>query len=59
MSSPSGESLRLSAREADWSDEQLIEALGEVALCEFQSLIANAAGLPEDQIDSGLLPQAA
>ncbi len=47
------------AREADWSDEQLIEALGEVALCEFQSLIANAAGLPEDQIDSGLLPQAA
>jgi len=46
------------AREADWSDEQILEALGEVALCEFQSLVANAAGLPEDQIDSGLLPSA-
>jgi alkylhydroperoxidase family enzyme len=46
------------AREADWSDEQILEALGEVALCEFQSLIANAAGLPEDQIDSTLLPAA-
>ena len=40
------------AREADWTDEQLIEALGEVALNEFQSLVANAAGLPQDQIDS-------
>jgi alkylhydroperoxidase family enzyme len=47
------------AREADWTDEQLIEALGEVALCEFQSLVANAAGLPEDQIDSQALPTAA
>ncbi len=47
------------AREADWSDEQILEALGEVALCEFQSLVANAAGLPEDQIDSTLLPSAA
>ena len=47
------------AREVDWTDEQLIEALGEAALCEFQSLVANAAGLPEDQIDSGLLPSAA
>lgn len=47
------------AREADWSDEQLLEALGEVALCEFQSLVANVAALPEDQIDSGLLPSVA
>ena len=36
-----------------------LEALGEVALCEFQSLVANAAGLPQDQIDASLLPDAA
>lgn len=47
------------AREVDWTDEQLIEALGEVALNEFQSLIANAAGLPQDQIDASALPSAA
>ena len=47
------------AREADWTDEQLLEALGEVALNEFQSLIANVAGLPQDQIDSSILPSAA
>lgn len=47
------------AREADWTDEQLLEALGEAALQEFQSHIANAAGLPQDQIDSGVLPAAA
>ncbi len=47
------------AREADWTDEQLLEALGEVALNEFQSLIANAAGLPQDQIDASVLPAAA
>jgi len=47
------------AREADWTDEQLIEALGEVALNEFQSLVANAAGLPQDQIDASVLPAAA
>jgi alkylhydroperoxidase family enzyme len=47
------------AREADWSDEQLLEALGEVALNEFQSLVAKAAGLPQDQIDSSVLPGAA
>lgn len=47
------------AREMDWTDEQLLEALGEVALCEFQSLVANAAGLPQDQIDASLLPDAA
>jgi alkylhydroperoxidase family enzyme len=40
------------AREAGWTDEQIIEALGEIALNEFQSLVANAAGLPQDQIDS-------
>ena len=47
------------AREMDWTDEQLLEALGEVALCEFQSLVANAAGLPQDQIDASLLPHPA
>ncbi len=47
------------AREADWTDEQLLEAIGEVALNEFQSLVANAAGLPQDQIDSAALPAAA
>ena len=40
------------AREAGWTDEQIIEALGEIALNEFQSLVANAAGLPQDQIDN-------
>lgn len=47
------------ARETDWTDEQLLEALGEVALNEFQSLVANAAGLPQDQIDASVLPAAA
>ena len=47
------------AREQDWTDEQLLEALGEVALNEFQSLVANAAGLPQDQIDASVLPAAA
>ena len=47
------------AREADWTDEQLLEALGEVALNEFQCLVAKAAGLPQDQIDSSVLPGAA
>jgi alkylhydroperoxidase family enzyme len=47
------------AREVDWSDEQIIESLALVALNEFQSLIANAGGLPIDQIDAGKLPAAA
>ena len=47
------------AREADWTDEQILEALSLVALNEFQSLIANAGGLPVDQIDSQKLPAAA
>ena len=34
------------AREAGWSDEQLLEAVADVALNEFQSLISNAAALP-------------
>jgi len=47
------------AREVDWTDEQIIEALAHVALNEFQSLIANASGLPMDQTDPAILPSAA
>ena len=47
------------AREVDWTDEQILEALTIVALNEFQSLIANAGGLPVDQIDAAKLPGAA
>ena len=32
------------AREHDWTDEQLLEAVAHLAMNEFQSLIANAAG---------------
>lgn len=47
------------ARECAWSDEQILEAIGEVALNEMQSLVANVAGLPQDQIDNSTLPAAA
>jgi AhpD family alkylhydroperoxidase len=47
------------AREAGWSDEELLEAVAHLALSEFQSLIANAAALPQDQIDPRILPEAA
>lgn len=47
------------AREAGWSDEQLLEAVAHTALSEFQSLIANAAALPQDQTDPSILPRAA
>jgi alkylhydroperoxidase family enzyme len=47
------------AREHDWSDEQLLEAVAHLAMNEFQSLIANAAELPFDQTDSAVLPAAA
>ena len=47
------------AREAGWSDEQLLEAVAHTALSEFQSLISNAAALPQDQTDPSILPQAA
>ncbi len=46
------------AREVDWSDEELLEAVAEVALSEFQSLMANAAALPQDQSDPSILPSA-
>lgn len=47
------------AREVDWSDEQILEALAHVALSEFESLIANAADLPQDQTSPSVLPSAA
>ena len=47
------------AREVDWTDEELLEAIAQVAMNEFQSLIANAAALPQDQVDSAVLPAAA
>jgi AhpD family alkylhydroperoxidase len=47
------------AREVDWSDEELLEAVAHVALNEFQSLMSNAAALPQDQSDPSVLPSAA
>jgi AhpD family alkylhydroperoxidase len=47
------------AREDGWSDEQILEAVAQVALSEFQSLVANAAALPQDQANPSVLPQAA
>lgn len=47
------------ARELGWSDEELLEAVAHVAMNEFQSLIANAAALPQDQVDARVLPKAA
>ena len=47
------------AREAGWTDEQILEAVAHVALAEFQTLIANAAALPQDQSDPSILPSAA
>lgn len=47
------------AREAGWTDEELLEAVAHVALNEFQSLISNAAALPQDKTDPSILPEAA
>src|SRR5437763_9042136 len=46
------------ARELGWDDEQLLEAVAHLALNEFQSLVSNAAALPQDQSDSSILPAA-
>jgi AhpD family alkylhydroperoxidase len=47
------------AREAGWSDEEILEAVAEVALTEFQSLFASAAGLPLESSDPAVLRSAA
>lgn len=51
--------LHEEAREVGWSDEEILEAVAYLALNEFQSLIANAAALPQDQTDPKVLPTAA
>jgi alkylhydroperoxidase family enzyme len=47
------------AREAGWTDEELLEAIANIAMLEFQSLVANAAELPRDHVNSTVLPNAA
>ena len=47
------------AREHDWTDEELLEAVANLAMNEFQSLIANAAALPQDHAGPKVLPRAA
>lgn len=48
------------AREAGWSDEEILEAVSQLAAAEFQSLIANSAGLPlDDSVKRDVLPAAA
>jgi AhpD family alkylhydroperoxidase len=47
------------AREVGWTDEELLETVAHLALSEFQSLISNAAALPQDQNDPAILPAAA
>jgi AhpD family alkylhydroperoxidase len=54
-----GAYLAEEAREVGWRDEELLEAVAHLALNEFQTLIANAAALPQDQIDPRILPEAA
>jgi len=47
------------AREAGWSDDQILDAVAEVALVEFQSLISSAAALPLESSDPAVLRSAA
>ena len=47
------------AREAGWTDEEILEAVAEVALTEFQSLFASAAALPLESSDPAVLRSAA
>lgn len=51
--------LHEEAREIGWEDEQLLEAIGWMAMCEFQSLVTTAAALPRDQATPTILPSAA
>ena len=51
--------LHEEAQEIGWSEEELLEAVGNLALFEFQSLIASAAALPKDQATPRVLPEAA
>ena len=51
--------LHEEAREMGWTDEEILEAVGHLALNEFQSLIASAAALPKDQATPRSLPPVA
>jgi hypothetical protein len=51
--------LHEEAREIGWTDEEILEAVAHLALNEFQSLIASAAALPQDQGGPRALPSAA
>ncbi len=47
------------AREAGWTDAEIIEAIAELALSEFQSLFARAGELPLESSDPAILRSAA
>ena len=48
------------AREADWTDEQILEAVAHVALATFGNLITRAGDVPRDgSVEEGRLLQAA
>jgi len=47
------------AREAGWTDEQLLDAVAEIALVSFESLISSAAALPQESSDPAVLQSAA
>lgn len=47
------------AREAGWTDSQLLEALAEMSLAMFQSIVATAAELPLESSDPAVLRSAA
>lgn len=47
------------AREAGWSDSQIVEGVAEMALAQFQSLFAAAAELPLEGSDPAVLRSAA
>lgn len=51
--------LHEEAREIGWDDEELLEAIGWLAMSEFQSLVTTAAALPKDQATPRILPAAA
>lgn len=47
------------AREVGWSDEEIIEALAQVSLADFESLVARTGALPQDHSAPRVLPSAA
>lgn len=47
------------ARESGWSDSEILEAIAEMALSEFQSLFSSAAALPLESSDPAVLAPAA